>query len=73
MGDPGRQVNAPPGSGLIFVEINYQYQPIVSGWLAKPFRMHYVASMIVRNNRDFRQIYNPLGSGTASTCNLYAT
>jgi Flp pilus assembly protein TadG len=73
MGDAGRTVSAPPGSGVIFVEVNYQYQPIVSGWLAKPFRMHYVASMIVRNNRDFKQIYNPLASATPSTCNLYTT
>jgi hypothetical protein len=34
--------------------------------------MHYVASMVVRNNRDFRQIYNPLNSATPSTCNLFA-
>lgn len=72
MGDSGRMVTAPAGYGLIFVEVNYQYQPIVSGWLAKPFRMHYVASMIVRNARDFRQIYNPLTSATPSTCNRYA-
>jgi len=71
MGDAGRKVTAPPGSGLIFVELNYEYQPIVSGWLAKPFRMHYVASMIVRNNRDFKQIYNPLNSATPSTCDLF--
>ncbi|NYD90313.1 TadE/TadG family type IV pilus assembly protein [Sphingomonas melonis] len=73
MGDPGRMVNAPAGYGLIFVELNYEYQPIVGGWLAKPFRMHYVASMIVRNNRDFRQIYNPLNAETPSTCNIFKT
>lgn len=73
MGDPGRMVKVPAGYGLIFVEVNYQYQPVVSGWLAKPFRMHYVASMIVRNARDFRQIYNPLLSATPATCNKYGT
>lgn len=73
MGDPGRMVNAPPGYGLIFVELNYEYQPIVGSWLAKPFRMHYVASMIVRNSRDFRQIYNPLNAATPSTCDLFTT
>ena len=72
MGDPGRMVSAPADTGVIFVEVNYQYQPLVSAWLAKPFRMHYVASMVVRNNRDFRQIYNPLNSATPSTCNLFA-
>ncbi len=72
MGETGRKVNAPDGSGLIFVEINYQYQPVVSGWLATPFTIRYVASMIVRNNRDFRQIYNPLNAATPATCNLFA-
>ena len=72
MGDPGRMVSAPPDTGVIFVEVNYQYQPLVSAWLAKPFRMHYVASMIVRNNRDFRQIYNPLNSATPATCDVFA-
>lgn len=72
MGDAGRKVNAPAGMGVMFVEVNYQYQPIVSSWLAKPFRMHYVASMIVRNNRDFRQIYNPATSAVAATCNIFA-
>ena len=71
MGDTGRKVMAPPGAGLIFVEVNYDYQPIVSGWLANPFRIHYVASMIVRNNRDFRQIYNPLNAATPATCDVF--
>jgi len=71
MGDTGRKVVAPSGMGVIFIEVNYEYQPIVSSWLAQPFRMHYVASMIVRNNRDFRQIYNPANSATPSTCNLF--
>lgn len=72
MGDAGRMVSAPDGTGVIFVEVNYLYQPLVSSWLAKPFRMHYVASMIVRNNRDFRQIYNPLNSATPATCDVFA-
>lgn len=71
MGEPNARVNAPAGSGLIFVEINYLYQPVVGQWLTSPFRMHYTASMIVRNNRDFKQITNPLNSATRSTCNLY--
>jgi Flp pilus assembly protein TadG len=71
MGDIGAQVNAPIASGLMFVEINYYYQPLVMNWIISPIRMHYTASLIVRNNRDFKQIYNPLGSATRSTCNLY--
>jgi len=71
MGPTGEKVNAPPNSGLMYVEINYLYEPIVTQWLTSPFKMQYRASMIVRNNRDFRQIYNPVSYARRSTCNLY--
>lgn len=70
MGDP--VVNAPPGSALMFVEINYEYKPIVAGWLLTGNqRVHYVASFIVRDNRDFSRLFNPSPTATAATCNLY--
>jgi Flp pilus assembly protein TadG len=71
MGPTGAKVNAPPRSGLVFVEINYLYKPLVGEWLVAPYRIHYTASLIVRNNRDFRQIYNPVASARRATCNLY--
>ena len=79
MGDAGAKVNAPPPnsgpvSGVVFVEINYQYQPLVSAFLFGSIsRIHYVASFIVRDNRDFSQIYNPGPSSTPSTCDKYTT
>ncbi len=72
MGKTGAKVNAPIGSGLIFVEINYLYQP-ATPWLMQPYVISYTASMIVRNNRDFRQIYNPVASATAATCDRFTT
>jgi len=71
MGDPGAQVQAPTSGGVIFVEINYDYQPIVGNWLFGPMRIHYLASFVVRDNRDFTQIYNPSPTATRATCNLY--
>lgn len=72
MGPTGEKVSAPPNSAVMYVEINYLYRPLVSEWLATPFRMQYRASMIVRNNRDFRQIYNPVSYARRATCNLYS-
>ena len=73
MGDAGAKVTAPSGSGLMFVEINYSYKPVVAGWLLTGNqRIHYIASFIVRDNRDFAKLYNPSPTSTASTCNLYA-
>jgi len=71
MGDAGSEVNAPTSGGVMFVEINYLYEPVVGDWLFGPSRIHYIASYVVRDNRDFTQIYNPSPAATRSTCNLY--
>lgn len=73
MGDPGAMVTAPSGSGVMFVEINYAYRPLTGTWLMPAGRIHYVASFIVRDVRDFAQIYNPSPTSTRSTCNLYTS
>lgn len=61
-------VNAPSGSGLIFVEVNYQYRPLFGSLFIGATKLHYVASFIVRDRRDFSQIYNPTPAATASSC-----
>ena len=72
MGDSGSQVNAPLGSGVMFVEINYLHTPYFR-FLFNPSRIHYIASFIIRDNRDMRQIYNPNPAASRATCNLYGT
>ncbi|RYD19648.1 MAG: hypothetical protein EOP89_15340 [Lysobacteraceae bacterium] len=71
MGDANAKVSAPAGSGLIFVEVNYLYKPRVSRLITSPFRIHYTASLIVRNNRDFKKIDNLISPANRATCNLY--
>ena len=73
MGDAGQQVNSPPGGGVMFVEVNYVYQPIVGNWLFGTSRIHYIASYVVRDNRDFTQLYNPSPAATRMTCDKYTT
>lgn len=64
MGPSGRQVVAPPGSGVIFVEVHYRYQPLFPLLRSNMFGvMSYqdinaIAAMVVRDDRDFSQIYN---------------
>lgn len=73
MGDSSAEaVTAPTNGGVMFVEINYLYQPVVGNWLYGATRVHYSASFLVRDNRDFSQIYNPSPTVTKSTCNTYA-
>lgn len=71
MGDTGYKVNAPAGSGVIFVEINYDYQPLFGQMFMAPRRIHDVASLIVRDRRDFAQIYNPSPAATRLTCDKH--
>jgi Flp pilus assembly protein TadG len=71
MGDTGAQVDAPGGSGVMFVEVNYLTKPLFGNWLTSPARIHYVASFIVRDRRDFSQIFNPGAGATRMTCDKY--
>ncbi len=73
MGPTGGKVTAPPDSGVMFVEINYLYKPVVStAWLpGGSARIHYIASFVVRDRRVFTQIYNPEPAATRYTCNRY--
>ena len=74
MGDANALITAPAGSGVIFVEINYNYKPLISSYLVGPTsRIHYIASFIVRDNRDFSQMYNPSITPPTqrSTCDKY--
>lgn len=75
MGEPGQQVSAPLDSGVMFVEINYLTTPLFGTWLSPPARIHYAASFIVRDKRDFKEIYNVVTSPatTRATCDLHNT
>lgn len=76
MGEAGSQVNAPldttQTTGVMFVEINYRYTPMFS-WISSPADLRFVASFIVRDPRDFSQIFNPAPAATRLTCNLYTS
>ena len=71
MGDTGRKVNAYQNSGVMFVEVNFQYKPLFGSMFVSPQIVHYSASFTVRDNRDFTRVYNPTPTATASTCDKY--
>jgi Flp pilus assembly protein TadG len=73
MGDTGYKVSAPATSGVMFVEVNFQYQPMFSTMFVTNRLIHYTASFVVRDRRDFSQIYNPAPAATRMTCNLYTS
>lgn len=73
MGPTTAQVTAPPSSGVIFVEINYDYAPVISSlWIPNGFaRIRYIASYVVRDKRVFDRVYNPSPTATPYTCDRF--
>ncbi len=69
IGPAGRQVIAPDGGAVMFVEVRYHYRPMLLSSFSSMTEsdMSAIASMVVRENRDFTQIYNTEGA-TVSTC-----
>lgn len=67
MGESGFKVNAPiNSSGVMFVEVNYRFTPMF-GWISSQSDIRQVASFIVRDSRNFDNIFNP-NSATPSYC-----
>lgn len=71
MGKTGFKVSAPEGSGIMFVEVNYAYQPLFGSLFVPTQTISYVASFIVRDKRDYSMIYNPAPAATRNTCTRY--
>ena len=67
LGGAGAKVVAPPNSGLMFVEIDYDYMPVVgTDWLPSgATKLHCIASFIIRDGRNFSQIFNPAMANAA--------
>ncbi|WP_227340054.1 MULTISPECIES: TadE/TadG family type IV pilus assembly protein [Sphingopyxis] len=67
MGPPSREVTAPLGSAVMFVEIVYQYKPLAYGSWMGPRTIRSTAAFNIREGRDLSQIY-PSNGVTPSTC-----
>ena len=66
MGPPGQQVAALSGTAVMFVEVAYEYQPIVPNSITGDEMIVYTAAFNVRD-RDNQAITN-LSDATASSC-----
>ncbi len=70
-GTAAQKVTAPAGSAIIFVEVTYTYQPIVSNALLGAKTMRKEAAFYVRDDRDLTKVWNPSPSVTPATCDLF--
>ncbi|OYW49541.1 MAG: hypothetical protein B7Y36_03070 [Novosphingobium sp. 28-62-57] len=73
MGPPGDEVTAVDGDAVIFVEIEYAYQPIVSQRFVPNAVVRTIATFNVRDDRDLAQIYqrNPASPDPIARCTVY--
>jgi len=73
IGPVGEEVQAMPDDALIFVELNYTYQPLVSEKFMGSLDILAIASFTVRDDRDISQIYqrDPNSPDPIQTCNQY--
>ena len=73
VGPPNRQITAPEGGATMFVELYYEYQPLISSRLAPSTAMVEIGAMPVRDRRDLSQIYNPenLTAAQKATCDRF--
>lgn len=73
MGPEGEEVMAFEGEAVMFVELSYDYQPIISDIFASDSEMSATAAFNVRNNRDLSEIYqrDPNSPDATSDCDIY--
>jgi hypothetical protein len=75
MGPTNRMTIAPDGGAAMFVEVYYEYQPLVRSSLAPSANMTEIASMMVRDRRDTTGGSNgvyPVTGTTPSACSTYS-
>lgn len=72
MGPTGKEVTAPAGAAVMFVEINYDYRPIVGTWAVGARTLSYTASFVVRDKRDLTGTGISGTTSSAQTCDKYA-
>ncbi len=73
MGPAGLEVLAEPDDAVIFVQIAYTYQPLISAQFMGSLDMHSVAAFTVRDDRDLSQIYqrDPASPDPVQRCSAF--
>jgi len=72
MGPTGHQIIAMTGDAAIFVEVSYDYQPLVTAQFISNRTISAVASFNVRDSRDLTQIYQTSPAATVSSCSTFS-
>ncbi|MFM6931250.1 MAG: TadE/TadG family type IV pilus assembly protein [Novosphingobium sp.] len=73
IGPAGQEVTSPVGDGVIFVEVIYDYKPLISGALISNKTIKSTAAFNVRDSRDLTQIYQTNPAGTVASCSTFTS
>lgn len=73
MGAVGNEVLAQDGDAVIFVQVNYTYQPLISSAFVGTPDISSIATFTVRDDRDLSQIYqrDPARPDPVQNCSAY--
>ncbi|HEY6917125.1 MAG TPA: histidine kinase, partial [Allosphingosinicella sp.] len=74
MGDAGYKIMAPKNSAVMFVEVIYRYEPLISDALFGEPIIRSKAAFMVRDLRDLSDASNPANPAPAApsyTCDKY--
>ncbi len=72
IGPAGQEVTAPVGDAVIFVEVIYDYKPLISGALISNKTIRSTAAFNVRDSRDLTQIYQTNPAATVASCATFS-
>lgn len=75
MGPAGEEVTASPGEAVIFVELTYTYQPLISNFFSSSQPIKSQSSFIVRDKRDLTGLYqrSTTNPDPVSSCGTFST
>ena len=71
IGPTGSQVPALPNDAVMFVELQYDYQPLISTTFVGTPILKSIASYTVRSSRDLSQVYQTSPASPKMTCGKY--
>lgn len=72
IGPAGQEVTAQTGDAVIFVEIQYDYQPLIADGFISNKTINAIASFTVRDDRDLSQIYQTNPASTVASCSTFS-
>lgn len=73
MGPPGEEIQAIPDEAVMFVEVEYEYEPLFAKMFVKTTTLSATAAFNVRDNRDLSEVHqrDPNDPDPIANCELF--